>query len=121
MSYDLYFGARDRTSKLDQEKVRAWFAARGYTFHAAQQALMETPEEDMLWDFCFIQEEDADFDRPLLASCSLPSAMDHAKKCINDARDFCQAFDLVVSDPQTDSLAFMEPDEYLVADGGAQS
>jgi len=120
MSYDLYFGSRDRTAELDLEKIRMWFTAREYTFLVPQQALMQTPEEDLLWDFCFHHEKDDDFDRPLVASCSLPSAMDHLKQCISDAREFCHAFDLVVSDPQTDSLKFMEPDEYLVADYGAQ-
>jgi hypothetical protein len=118
MSYDLYFGGRNPDAILDMDAVRAWFLARGYTIEHPLQAGKMTGDDDLLWDFGFFREVDTEFDRPLLAHCSLPSSASDMKICTRDALEFCEANDLLVCDPQTESLHFMEPREYLISPDG---
>lgn len=123
MSYDLLFGARDMGPRLDTEQVRAWFAGRGYTMDHPSQACWLTEDGDMLWDFNLVDGADAsaapELDRPLLIEGSAGSASEtNFFAFIKEARALCERFDLVVCDPQGETLDFHTPEQYFVVPAG---
>ena len=85
------------------------------------QACWLDDDEEMPWDFGINPEgeDNPDLDRPVLAyGSSGLGQSENFLKFVLEARAFCEAFDLLVADPQGEDFRFVEPSAYLVLPEG---
>lgn len=120
MSYDLLFADNDGSPGLALERVAPWFKERGYHFSEVGQAYFEDGDTSgRTWIFSIGEEDSEGLSRKVTACLNITGYdEDRFFAAIREARAFCDAFDLLVCDPQGENLDFYRPDQYLVMPAG---
>ncbi len=118
MSIDYIIGPRNPNAPYERVKMLDWLKSRdGYEIHGGVQAERDRETNYVMFDFLEEPEieEELDPERPIFVEASTGSGGSLAEYMENIAemRAFCEAFDLLVCDPQSDIYAFGEPSVVL--------
>ncbi|MFC4725981.1 hypothetical protein AB6B38_11445 [Glycocaulis abyssi] len=118
MSIDYILGPREPNGTYDREAILNWFRGRsGYESPNSRQAVRDRGDNYVLFDLAEepVLDPELDEERPIFieAHTGVGGGEKAFMENVAEIRELCQAFDLLVCDPQGERFAFLEPAEVL--------
>lgn len=118
MAIDFILGPREPNAAYDRQAILTWFSGRsGYEIPSNVQAVRDRGDNYVLFDLAEepVLDPELDEGRPIFieAHTGVGGGEKAFMENVAEIRELCQAFDLLVCDPQSERFTFLEPAEVL--------